>query len=227
MALRTNVYVDAFNVYYGCTKNTPFRWLNLARLCELMLTNNEINRIKVFTGLVKPRPHDPQQPIRQQAYLRALRTIPNLTIIEGSFLTHTRSFPRAKPRPDGSLEYVSVLYTEEKGSDVNLASHLLYDAFVDDYEMGVIISNDSDLAEPVRMVKVLLKKKIGILNPQINRAEYRKSDGNIDYRKVKFSYELRRYASFYKAITEEALAQSQFPDELTDEIGTFQKPASW
>jgi len=122
---------------------------------------------------------------------------------------------------------VKVLYTEEKGSDVNLASHLLYDAFVHDYEAAVIMSNDSDLAEPVRMVKVLLKKKIGILNPQINRPEYRGADGTIDYRKVKFSYELRRYANFYKPITEEALAQSQFPDELTDSVGTFRKPAGW
>jgi len=79
----------------------------------------------------------------------------------------------------------------------------------------------------VRMVKVLLKKKIGILNPQINRPEYRGADGTIDYRKVKFSYELRRYANFYKPITEEALAQSQFPDELTDSVGTFRKPAGW
>jgi hypothetical protein len=123
MPYRTNVYVDAFNLYYGCTKGTPYRWLNLAKLCEVMLTNNEINRIKVFTGVVKPRPHDPQQPIRQQTYFRALRTIPNLTIIEGTFLTHTRTFPKAEPLPDGSLEYVRVLYTEEKGSDVNLASH--------------------------------------------------------------------------------------------------------
>jgi uncharacterized LabA/DUF88 family protein len=227
MPFRTNVYVDAFNVYYGSTKDTPYRWLNLARLCEIMLANNVINQIKVFTGIVKPRPNDPQQPVRQQTYLRALRTIPNLTIIEGSFLTHRRNFPKAKPRRDGSLEYVEVLYTEEKGSDVNLASHLLYDAFVGDYEVAVIVSNDSDLAEPVRMVKVLLRKKVGILNPQINRPEYRNKQGNIDYSRVKFSYELRRYANFYKAITEEALRLSQFPDEMSDASGTFRKPATW
>jgi hypothetical protein len=227
MPFRTNVYVDAFNVYYGCTRNTPYRWLNLARLCDIMLTNNEINQIKVFTGVVKPRPNDPQQPVRQQTYFRALRTIPNLTIIEGSFLTHIRKFPKAESRPDGSLEYVQVLYTEEKGSDVNLAAHLLYDAFIDHYEMAVIISNDSDLAEPIRIVKVLLKKKIGLLNPQINKPEYRDEHGNIDYSKVKFSHALGRYANFYKPITEEALRLSQFPDVMTDEAGTFRKPASW
>lgn len=227
MAFRTNVYVDAFNVYYGCTRGTPYRWLNLFKLCEIMLDNNVINQIKVFTGIVKARPSDPDQPIRQRTYLRALKTIPNLTIIEGTFLTHPRSLPKVKPRHDGSLEYVDVLYTEEKGSDVNLASHLLYDAFIDDYEMAVVISNDSDLAEPIRMAKVFLKKKIGILNPQINRPEYRDASGKIDYSKVKFSYILRQYSSFYKPITEEALSDSQFPPELTDAAGTFHKPLSW
>lgn len=227
MPYLTNVYVDAFNVYYGCTRNTPYRWLNLARLCEIMLTNNIINRIKVFTGVVRSRPHDPQQHVRQQIYFRALRTIPNLSIIEGTFLSHVRTFPKAEPNPDGSLEYVRVLYTQEKGADVNLASHLLYDAFIDDYEMAVIISNDSDLAEPVRIVRTLLKKKIGILNPQINKPEYRDEQGNIDYRKVRTSHELCRYANFCKPLTIEALRQSQFPDELTDAKGTFRKPASW
>jgi len=42
--------------------------------------------------------------------------------------------------------------TEEKGSEVNLASHLLRDAFSKKFEVAVLITNDSDLAEPVRIV---------------------------------------------------------------------------
>ena len=33
--MKTNVYVDAFNLYYGCCKNTPYRWLDIAQLCRL------------------------------------------------------------------------------------------------------------------------------------------------------------------------------------------------
>jgi uncharacterized LabA/DUF88 family protein len=227
MALRTNVYIDAFNVYYGCTRNTPYRWLNLARLCEMMLPSNDIHQIKVFTGKVKGRPHDPDQPARQQIYFRALETIPNLTLIYGNFLTHRRMMPRAESLASGELEYVEVLVTQEKGSDVNLASHMLYDAFVDAYDIAVILSNDSDLAEPVKILRVQMKKKVGILNPQINRPEYRDAQGKIDPEKIKFSFELRRYAIFYKALTEEALQQSQFPDTLTDRKGAFHKPPSW
>jgi hypothetical protein len=36
--------------------------------------------------------------------------------------------------PEGS-GYAKVLKTEEKGSDVNLATHLLMDGFRDDYEL--------------------------------------------------------------------------------------------
>lgn len=237
MAYQTNVYVDAFNLYYGCTKKTPYRWLNLAKLAEVMLRNNVINRIKVFTGIVKARPNDPQQPLRQQIYLRALRTLPNLEIIEGSFLSGPRSYPLLKRDKNGHLEpqvlangklkCVDVLRTEEKGSDVNLAVHLLYDAFIDDFEVAVVISNDSDLAEPVRIVTQLMKKKVGILNPQINRPEYRRGDGTINYKKVKFSHRLCRFATFKKPLTEEALMQCQFDPMLRDEQGMIYKPSTW
>lgn len=56
--------------------------------------------------------------------------------------------------------------TDEKGTDVNLAAHLLHDGFKNLFDLAVIVSNDSDLREPVRMVKEVLKRPIGILNPQ-------------------------------------------------------------
>ncbi len=84
--MKTNVYVDGFNLYYGCLKNTPYRWLDIAELCRLMLPKDHINQIKYFTALVSARPTDPDQPVRQQTYLRALRTIPNFTLVYGSFL---------------------------------------------------------------------------------------------------------------------------------------------
>ena len=41
---------------------------------------------------------------------------------------------------------------EEKGSDVNMAAHLLNDAWQDLFESAVVISNDTDLVVPIRMV---------------------------------------------------------------------------
>lgn len=32
--MRVNVYVDGFNVYYGCIKGTVFKWLDILTLCQ-------------------------------------------------------------------------------------------------------------------------------------------------------------------------------------------------
>ena len=32
--MRMNVYIDAFNLYYGAVKDTPYRWLDLDALCR-------------------------------------------------------------------------------------------------------------------------------------------------------------------------------------------------
>jgi hypothetical protein len=55
--------------------------------------------------------------------------------------------------------------TEEKGSDVNLASHLLRDAYGRRFEVAVLVTNDSDLAEPVRIVAQEIGLPVGLLNP--------------------------------------------------------------
>ncbi len=153
MALKTNVYIDGFNLYYGCIRGTPHRWLDIAALCSRLLPRNMIHRIRYFTALVTPRPSDPQQRNQQEIYIRALRTIPNLTIYFGSFLATRVTMRRA----DGH-GFVKVLKSEEKGSDVNLASHLLIDCYLSDCDIAVIVSNDSDLVFPIEHVKQRLGK---------------------------------------------------------------------
>jgi hypothetical protein len=78
--MKSNVYVDAFNLYYGSLKGTPYRWLDLRALFAKVFPRNEINRIRYFTAIVESRPSDLRRPAHQDAYLRALRTIPNLSI---------------------------------------------------------------------------------------------------------------------------------------------------
>ena len=72
--------MDGFNLYYGAVKGTPYKWLDISRMVQLLLPKNKVLKIKYFTALVNSRPQDPDQPIRQQIFLRALRTIPNLEI---------------------------------------------------------------------------------------------------------------------------------------------------
>jgi hypothetical protein len=75
-----------------------------------------------------------------------------VTIHLGKFLQSTARIPLAVPKPGGA-KTVEVLKTEEKGSDVNLATYLLIDAFRHDSDIAVVVSNDSDLCEPIRIVK--------------------------------------------------------------------------
>jgi hypothetical protein len=85
--VKTNVYIDGFNLYYGAVKGTPYKWLDLAVLCTRLFPRNQIHRIRYFTAIVDARPPDLQQPVRQQTYLRALHTLPNLSVHLGSFRT--------------------------------------------------------------------------------------------------------------------------------------------
>lgn len=152
---RTYVYIGGFNFYYGCIRNTPYRWLDLFRFAQAMLQKNEVLRVKYFTAIVKSSTTDPTKQVRQQTYLRALATIPQIQVFLGSFQAH----PVKRPRADGSGS-VEVIDMKEKGSDVNLATELLVDGFTGAYDVAAIVSNDSDLVAPIRAVRTHLKKAV-------------------------------------------------------------------
>lgn len=72
--MRTNVYIDGFNLYYRLLKDSPqFKWLDLKLLSQALLQENSGR-------------FDPLAPGRQQIYLDPLQTIPEITIHLGSFL---------------------------------------------------------------------------------------------------------------------------------------------
>jgi len=202
-----NVYIDGFNLFYGALKHTPFKWLDLSALCTGLLPGDLIQEIHYFTARVSSRPYNPTAAHDQSLYLRALKTIPNLQIKHGRFNTHSVPMYLTNVNPP---QKVWVDKTEEKGSDVNLASRLLWDSFNKRFEVALLITNDSDLAEPVRIVAQDLRLPVGILNPHMFH-----------------SRELRQYATFIKRIRQGDLAASQFPRVMTDRKGQFVKPIGW
>ena len=191
-----------------CAKPRTAGWIykSCASFCCLAIPSAEI---KYFTALVSARPNDPNQTVRQQVYLRALGTLPNVSIHYGHFLTHEITMPRV-PVPGRRQEYVRVIKTEEKGSDVNLATHLLHDAHMGRFEVAVVVSNDSDLLEPIKIVRDQLGKKVGILNPH-----------------KRPSRALLPHIDFIKQIRTGVLQASQFPATMRDQHGTFTKPIAW
>lgn len=208
--MKTRIYIDGFNLFYGCLKGKQGKWLDIHALCCNLLPRNQIDLTRYFTAQVSARPNDPDQATRQQTYFRALATVPQISIHLGHFLTHEVTMPDAAAWQNGNYIPRRVIKTEEKGSDVNLATLLLVDAFDDLFDCAVIVSNDSDLKGPIHQVRHRFGKTIGLLNPQKN-----------------VSQALRPLAHFIKPIRAGAVAQAQFPSTLTDATGQFRKPGNW
>lgn len=206
----THVYIDGFNLYYGALKHSNHKWLNLETLCQKLLPEEEVTKIHYFTAKVDDRGGaEPQQPVRQQIYLRALATLPTVSVHFGQFKTRPVRLPLANPKV-GEPRTAEVLRTEEKGSDVNLATYLLTEGFRREYATAVVITNDSDLKVPIEVVRNTLGRRVGIINPHRSNRRSRELKG-----------------TFIKQLRDGPLRDSQFPEELTDHNGTFRKPKVW
>jgi uncharacterized LabA/DUF88 family protein len=105
---------------------------------------------------------------------------------------------------------VEVMRTEEKGSDVNLATFLLLDGFKGDCDVAVVISNDSDLELAIELAQTELGLRVGVVNP---------------HPAVHRSRALQ--PTFFKQIRPSALAACQFPPILADATGEIHKPKRW
>jgi hypothetical protein len=206
--MKTIIYIDGFNFYYGACRRFGIRWSNPDALAKILLPGHQIEAIRYFSAHLKPDPLDPDKANRQGVYLRALRTLPNLDVQMGSFLQSVKKMPLFPVSNPPVL--IDVLKTEEKGSDVNLATALLLDAFDSRMACAVVVSNDSDLLGPIRVVRQRFGIKVGLLNPQ-----------------KRVSYVLSAEVDFFKQIRRGVLEASRFADALSDGEGHFHKPPSW
>ena len=212
--MRVFVYVDGFNLYYGALESTPYKWLNIEQLCRNLLpAGAEIVSLKYFTAWVKPR-GDVGAPDRQKIYVKALEaTSPMLEVIPGSFSAQDK---RRKISGSDPPEYATVEIMEEKGSDVNLATHLVYDACQDRFDCAVVISNDGDFAGALNMVKNLCGKQVGLLVP---------SKGTKRARSRKANKKLLPYVDWHHVLVDSDVAAAQLPSPIP---GTaIHKPDSW
>lgn len=211
-----NIYVDGFNLYRQKLQHHPdAKWLDLDALATLLIPTHAIKRIRYFTAMIRPAlGTDPRAPIRQQTYVRALRTNPKVTIHEGQYRNDARMMPALPITFDdaGRITRVKVRKTEEKGSDVNLASYLVFDACRDDADLFVLVSNDSDFAAMLTLVTRELDKNWALLSPV----------DNPNHRLLALN------PVFIKPIRRGALLASQLPSELHSAgIGALKRPEEW
>lgn len=214
---RLSLYVDGFNLYRRLlAKHPQDKWLDLEALARHIYPDYEVHRVRYFTAIIKPLPGaDAQSPQRQQTYLRALATFPRTEIHLGKFRVDTRVMPvhPSELLDDGSPRTVKVKKTEEKGSDVALASMLLVDAMSGDSDLYVVCSNDSDLVMPLRLTKQRLRQRVGLLSPMEPK---------------RASNELKQVGlDDHRQITLDALRSAQLPARIADANGIVTRPARW
>jgi uncharacterized LabA/DUF88 family protein len=203
---RAIVYVDGFNLYYGALKGTPHRWLDLATLADLLLPDHDVLEVKYFTAIVD----SPSGSVRQQVYIGALEAGGRVSTYRGHFLSHVKRRPRKATCPQCGDRHADVVITEEKGTDVNLATHLVYDACSDAFDVAAVISNDSDLVMPILFAREKCGKTVGVINPQQYPAQA-----------------LLKAVDFYKKLRAGALGASQLPAVIEHGGRRFEKPATW
>ena len=254
--MRTSVYVDGLNLYYGALKKTNFKWLNPVELARRLLPPEcVVDRLLYFTAWVSGIP-DENAPKRQLSYINALRTLPEVELHFGKFLPKPAWRPLVNlpiaGKPIGTLQPVTLpqgthqveesgtlvvgtypdrasgkkkwpkkstplpdaviaeFHTkEEKGSDVNLAVHLLNDAWNDLFDAAVVISNDTDLVTPIRMVSDERGKEVFVVCPG----------------KRGVAPKLRNVANQVFHIHSSMLRDSQFHDRILNT--NISKPAEW
>lgn len=176
-----------------CGRSTAgWRWLDIRALAETLISERanwagaQIKRVVYCTARVDAT-DNPSGHADQDIYLRALAAMGSVDHIEfGYYVARVKSLPLAvrdqndRPRlvrpqwpvmiQDGAggavpnaRFMVSVAHREEKGSDVNVASHLLSDVLLTEVDAAVVISNDSDLQFPVSQARI--RVPVGLINP--------------------------------------------------------------
>jgi len=147
---RVIVYIDGFNLYFGM-KDAGFnqcKWLNVEKLVRSYLTaNQELIEIKYFTSRIT---NNPQKQKRQTTYLEAIETT-EVKIIYGLY--------KAKQIECDNCGH-NWNISNEKMTDVNIATHIIIDAFHDKYDTAILISGDSDLVPPIKAVHQNFPNKV-------------------------------------------------------------------
>jgi 6-hydroxy-3-succinoylpyridine 3-monooxygenase len=220
--MRTIVYVDGYNLYYGLLRRSPYKWLDLFSLFQnnVLLSSTEVLEVRYYTAPVKgAMSDDPESPIRQRIYLQALKKMPphKVKIIEGSMMSSTpyqRLVDKIPAAPE--LESVKVHNFTEKKTDVNLATDMLSDAWRGRCDQVVLCSNDTDFEGALTSIRSHLPSiRVGLVAP---------IPGN-DHRKI--NNDLKNKAHWSKLLSTVHLQSAQLPPIIQTGKKPIMKPDNW
>jgi len=125
---------------------------------------------------------------------------PDQSLIVGNYQQHAGRGVE-KPLPDAVVAKVHTM--EEKGSDVNLASHLLNDAWKGLFTEALVITNDTDLKTPIEIVATEMGLPVTLACPA-----------------APVSPALAAVATHTRHISRAMLGNAQFPDPIVKVNGS-------
>lgn len=212
---RVIVYIDGFNLYFGLRESKLRRcyWLNLGNLAlNLMRPGQRLVFTKYFTARIsggmagdppaRRKKLDAKRK-RQSDFLEALETLPDFRMYAGQFL--------GKPMTCYKCG-ASWRTHEEKMTDVQIATELLVDAWHDNFDMGLIVSGDSDLVPPMRTIRQHFPEKRIVVGFPPGRE----------------SKQMKRAAHASFTIKATVLERSVFPEKVTKADGfVLRRPSEW
>jgi len=210
------VYIDGFNLYYGTLAQSAYRWLDLDLLARRLRPSDQIQKVRYFTAMV----NGPTR-VNQEAYLRALSTRNSVEVIKGNFKRKTVEC--ANPDCPGHHRTRRFFQTqEEKRTDVNIALHMLDDAYRGLCDRIVLISGDSDLVPAIEMVTARFPSiKVHVYIPVPLNAPQGK-------RERSYKKELRTVSTSVKEFPSQLLPHCLFPNPVTLGNGiSIAMPTSW
>jgi hypothetical protein len=229
--VRTAVFVDGYNVFYGLLAGTPYKWLDLSLLlshiCRVQDPASIIESVNYYTSSVIT--HLATRGIEsrhaQDTYIRALK-MTGINIFTGRHrLEHARA-PRfiSKSIPASRLDKVDIWELEEKETDVNIAISM-YRLFAKQQKLSpneriaqlVLVSADTDMTPALKAIREDFPNvRIGIILPH-RQGNVRGVPGSLQ----NHSHWIRR------TITNEELAACQFPARIPTHKKPAVKPAYW
>lgn len=218
--MRTIVYVDGYNLYYGLLRKSRLKWLDLYALFNdhVLDAAAQLVEVRYYTAPVLGRMSDSEEsPQRQRLYLQALRKHrPQvLTIVEGKIMASTPFQRLYRPIPEAPhLTKVQVYDFNEKKTDVNLAADMLAGAWTNAYDQVVLCSNDSDLEGALATIRRYHPSiRIGLVAPI----------QSTDHRHI--ATDLSQYSDWCKILSPVHIQNSQLPDRIPN--SRLKKPETW
>jgi uncharacterized LabA/DUF88 family protein len=196
-------YIDGFNLYFGLNDRgwRRYLWLDLAAMARSLLKpDQELVAVKYFTTRVD---HPADSVRRQTVYLDALRVREEVEIVYGKFAYPEKECDACRDRRPRRTE---------KQTDVNIALHLVRDAYGQRFDLALLISGDSDLVPAVNEVEgVCPGRRVLVIHPPKRRSD-----------------ELCNAASHSFALGRKHLASSLLPEMVPGDDGyALYQPAEW